>query len=699
MKTQTLTNIVQQDIQQLEERIDAFNGGTLNEERFKLFRLTRGVYGQRQLGVQMIRTKVPIGRMNTNQLRTIAALSNQYASGNLHITTRQNIQLHYVKLDDAPKVWRSLEEVGITLREACGNTVRNITGSSFAGIDPDEPFDITPYALALYEHFLRNPLGGEMGRKIKIAFSSSEKDSAFTYFHDIGFIPVWNDGPGFRVLVGGGLGAQPFAAQLFTAFLPVEDLLSFSTALIRVFDRLGEREKRLKARLKFLIKDIGIDAFRELVTDEWKNISVPLELGAELHKVAAHDIQKVELPDHLELAYKRFVHTNVHKQKNSNLKAVGVRIPRGDLDWRTATVLAEVIESLANNHFRLTVKQGIVLTDVHPDNLPALFLALEELKLAGPGAGTILDVTSCPGSDTCNLAVTNSTGLASELEAVLQDEYYDLVASEIRVNISGCMNSCGQHMAADIGFHGSSIKVDGQVAPAMQVVLAGGLDHLNQGRIADKVIKLPTKRVPDALRTLLNDYEQGAGEGEYFKQYFDRRGKIYFYDLLKELADTSTLGEKDFVDWGSEQQFQRSIGVGECAGVLLDVVDSIFADAKDKLDLSKYAIQDGAYADAAYHAYASAIHSAKGILLSLDIKCNSHQQIIQAFEDHVVQADLIELDTPFASRILEIKERSAGREFSEGYLHFAREFYLKTKGLRASLKNEKELVAVSHYNA
>ncbi len=699
MKTQTLTNIVHQDIQQLEERIEAFKEGELNEERFKLFRLTRGVYGQRQLGVQMIRTKVPIGRMNTNQLRTIAALSHQYASGNLHITTRQNIQLHYVKLDDAPKVWRSLEEVGITLREACGNTVRNITGSSFAGIDPEEPFDITPYALALYEYFLRNPLGGEMGRKIKIAFSSSEKDSAFAYFHDIGFIPVWKGRPGFRILVGGGLGAQPFAAQEFTDFLPAEDLLSFSTALIRVFDRLGEREKRLKARLKFLIKDLGIEVFRDLVLEEWKNIDITLKLKEEQRDQSSQEVREVELPDHLQLAYKRFVHTNVQDQKNSPLKAVSIKIPRGDLDWRTASVLAEIIDALASAEFRLTVKQGVVLTDVHPENLPALFLALEELKLAGPGAGTILDVTSCPGSDTCNLAVTNSTGLASELEAVLQDEYYDLVTSEIRVNISGCMNSCGQHMAADIGFHGSSIKVNGQVAPAMQVVLAGGLDHLNEGRIADKVIKLPTKRIPDALRTLLNDYENGGEEGEYFKQYFDRRGKIYFYDLLKELADTTSLSENDFVDWGAEQQFQRSIGVGECAGVLLDVVDSVFADARDKLDLSKYAIQDGAYADAVYHAYASMIHSAKGILLSLDIKCNSHQQIIQSFEDHVLAADLIELEASFSERIMEIKERVAGRDFSEAYLHFAREFYLKTKGLRASLKNEKDLVAVSHYNA
>ena len=266
-KLEKMSNInTSQEIQKLKSKIIDFQLGKVDEEKFRLFRLTRGVYGQRQQGVQMIRTKIPYGKLTIDQLLKIADASELYSTGNLHITTRQNIQLHHVRLVDSPKVWESLNEANVTLMEACGNTVRNITASAIAGIDPNEPFDVSPYVKAFFTHFLNNPIGNDMGRKIKIAFSSSDTDSAFTYFHDIGFITkIRNengiDKRGFKVVIGGGLGAQSLIAQTAYEFLPEEDILQFSEAIIRVFDRYGEREKRFKARMKFLIKSIGLEKF------------------------------------------------------------------------------------------------------------------------------------------------------------------------------------------------------------------------------------------------------------------------------------------------------------------------------------------------------------------------------------------------------------------------------------------------------
>ncbi|RMG78870.1 MAG: nitrite/sulfite reductase, partial [Bacteroidetes bacterium] len=263
----------QKDILELQNNIAAFKNGTFPEERFKHYRLTRGVYGQRQPGVQMFRTKIPFGRLTADQLVTIADVSERYATGNLHLTTRQNIQYHYVRLEDSPAIWTELAKAGVTAREACGNTVRNITGSAKAGIDPDELFDISPYVQASFEYFLRNPICQDMGRKIKVAFSSSDRDSAFTYFHDFGFIPRLQivggrEVRGFKVVVGGGLGAQSIVAQTAFEFLPDDEIIPFMEAAIRVFDRYGERKLRMKARLKFLIKKIGLDGFLELVRAE-----------------------------------------------------------------------------------------------------------------------------------------------------------------------------------------------------------------------------------------------------------------------------------------------------------------------------------------------------------------------------------------------------------------------------------------------
>ncbi len=490
------------DIQELSDRIYAYQHGREEEDRFKHFRLTRGVYGQRQFGVHMFRTKIPYGHLTPEQLVVLADISEKYTNGRLHLTTRQNVQLHYVKLNDSPAIWQELVEAGMTAREACGNTVRNLTASPLAGIDPEEPFDVTPYVHASFEYFLRKPVCQEMGRKIKPAFSSSERDSALTYFHDFGFIPRLRDGqPGFKVVVGGGLGAVAIVARTAFEFLPADQIIPFQEAALRVFDRYGEREKRMKARMKFLIKDLGFDRFMALVHEEWAALahrSYPVDptLVPPLGAVPADDFAPVD-PAHPAM-YAAWLETNVMPQKQDGYRAVAIRIPLGNLEAEQARLLAETIKRYASDDIRLTVQQGMLLRYVPPTALPHLFNALYALDLGLPGHDTTADITACPGTDTCALGVTNSTGLAQVLEALVRDEYPEMVSeNDVRIKISGCMNACGQHMAANIGFHGSSIRVEGKIAPAMQVVVGGGIVPDGRGFIAEKIIKVPTRRVPD----------------------------------------------------------------------------------------------------------------------------------------------------------------------------------------------------------
>jgi sulfite reductase (ferredoxin) len=671
------------DIVELKHRIDAFKTGREQEDRFKHYRLTRGVYGQRQLGVHMFRTKIPYGKLTAEQLIRLADVSEKYTNGNLHLTTRQNIQLHYVKLDDSPAIWTELAEVGVTAREACGNTVRNLTASAIAGIDPDELFDVSPYVHAVFEYFLRNPICQDMGRKIKPAFSSSDKDSAYTYFHDFGFIPRIQqiDGKevrGFKLVVAGGLGAQAIVAQTAYEFIAADQIIPFMEAAIRVFDRFGEREKRFKARLKFLVKAIGLEEFLALVEKEKKAIKY------QSYPIDENGIGEVQIPDiktpestvpHDLIKYENWLQTNVFEQKQKGFFAAKIKVRLGDIKAEPARQFAKIVKTYAGDDIRITINQGFVIKYIRKEYLPQIFNELDKLGLGDPGFDTIADITACPGTDTCNLAVTNSTGLSNILEEVIITEYPHLISeSDIKIKISGCMNACGQHMAANIGFHGSSIKRGQLVIPAMQIVLGGGVDPNGNGFIAEKVIKLPTKKIPDAVRALLNDYEDQGNPNEYFNDYFQRFGKRYFYDLLKPLADVSELESNDFFDWGQDHSYQQEIGVGECAGVAFDVVGTIIGDSFDKIDLAKEAVADGIYADAIYHGYSAMVVGAKALLLAKDIKCNTHNGIINDFDTHFVTTGEFVLPTPFSELVLQINKQEASEEFAKTYLESATAF-------------------------
>ncbi|MDR7129937.1 sulfite reductase (ferredoxin) [Algoriphagus sp. 4150] len=689
-RTELENNIVEQDIIDLEKKIALFNGGNIDEEKFRSLRLARGIYGQRQPGVQMIRIKLPYGRVSSDQLRRICKVSDEYSTGRLHITTRQDIQIHYVSLDRTPELWAELERDDVTIREACGNTVRNVTASETAGIDANEPFDVTPYADAVFKYFLRNPISQEMGRKFKISFSSSDEDTGLSYLHDLGFIPKLKviDGKeirGFKVMLGGGLGSQPRHADVFSEFVESDQIIPFAEAVIRIFDRHGERAKRMKARMKFLIKDIGLEAFLGLVENEKKALpfkSYPIDFEAyeATQKLPAAPVATVE--EELGLEFENFKLTNILPQKQKGFVSVGVRVPLGDFYTDQARKLADLVEKYASAEVRFTLRQNFLIRDVREDLVPYFYKELKEIGLAAAGYNTLGDITACPGTDTCNLGIASSTGIAAELEKVILAEYPQYLKNQnLVIKISGCMNACGQHNMAHIGFQGMSMKAGKVVVPALQVLLGGGNMGDGNGRFADKVTKIPSKRGPQALRILLNDFEANAN-GLDFLSYYDEKGQIYFYELLKELGDASTVTPADYVDWGNTEEYKIAVGVGECAGVVLDLVATLLLEAKEKIDIAQKCLEEKRWSDSIYHHYAGLINAAKAILLGESVSTNSYANIIKQFDEVFVESGKINLGGTFAEKIYQINQNEPTEAFANSYAAQALEIYGLLKSYR-----------------
>ena len=684
--------IVEKDIIDLEKKIKLYYEGKIDEERFRSLRLARGVYGQRQFGVQMIRIKLPYGKVTSEQLHRISDVSDEYSRGRLHITTRQDIQIHHVSLDRTPELWAQLEKDDITLREACGNTVRNVTASETAGIDINEPFDVSPYAQALFEFFLRNPVCQEMGRKFKISFSGNDEDTALSFIHDLGFIAkLKDDKKGFKVMLAGGLGSQAILANTLFEFISEEKIIPLTEAVLRVFDRHGERSKRARARLKFLVKEIGVEAFVKLVEEEQKALSYSVyEIDAAKYEtkinVSEIEIPKVIIDDNE--AFELWKSTNVIGQKQEGFSAIGIKIPLGDFFTDKARLLADLIKKYAANELRLTLRQSILIRHVKNELLPFFYVELKKLGFAETGYNSTIDITSCPGTDTCNLGIASSTGITSELEKVLRNEFPQYAKNkDITIKISGCMNSCGQHSMAHIGFQGMTIKSGKLVAPALQVLLGGGVLGNGEGRISDKVIKIPSKRGPQALRSILNDFESNKSEKETFLDYYDKQGEIYFYNLLKPLSETTNLVQNDFIDWGTDEQYTMNVGVGECAGVVIDLVATLLFESEEKIENALASLKLDQFSDSIYYAYTSIVNTAKALLLSEGKKTNTQAGIISQFDE--VFADKIELETSFSEFVYQIKNNEPSKEFAQKYVNDAQSFYKKVDAFRSkTVKDE-----------
>ncbi len=695
-RTEIENPLVQKDIIELDKKIQLYQNGKIDEDGFRSLRLARGIYGQRQEGVQMIRIKLPFGKLNSEQLHRIADVSDEYSTGRLHITTRQDIQIHYVSLDRTPELWAELEKSDITLREACGNAVRNITASETAGIDPEEPFDVSPYADAVFKFFLRNPICQELGRKFKISFSSSDQDSALSFIHDLGFIAKKKviDGievRGFKVMVAGGLGAQPRQADALFDFLETDKIIPFIESTLRVFDRYGERNRRAKARLKHLILSIGLDKFLEYVALENKALSAQrIEIKLPENPIKNHirslQVPQVKIKD--EYAFRNWKQSNVFDQKQKGLFAIGIKVRLGDFYTDKARKLADLIRDYAQDELRLTISQGILIRGVEQEYLPFFYAKLDELGFADIGYNSALDVTSCPGTDTCNLGIASSTGLARELENTLRDEFPMYVHNkDISIKISGCMNACGQHSIAQIGFYGMSIKKGTLVIPAFQVLLGGGPLGDGKGRFADKIIKIPSKKGPEALRLLINDYEDNKDIENTFNDYYLNMGKTHFYQLLKPLADITDVDKDIFIDWGHSESYIKAIGVGECAGVVIDLVSTLLFESEEKLENARLNLEEGKWSDSVYHSYSSMINTAKAVLIGENIKTNTQAGIVKDFDQYFVESGLIKIGSTLSELIYQIRSNKADKAFSKQYFSDAQNFYKLVDHLRTNALN------------
>ncbi|TCC89926.1 HEPN domain-containing protein [Pedobacter hiemivivus] len=694
-RTELENPIVEKDIIDLEKKIREFREGKIHDEKFRSLRLARGVYGQRQPGVQMVRIKLPFGKVTFKQLLRISDVSDEYASKNLHLTTRQDIQIHYVSLDRTPQLWEELQRDDVTIREACGNTVRNVTSSPDAGINPNEPFDVSPYAHAFFTYFLRNPICQEMGRKIKFSFSSDERDTAYSYIHDLGFIPKINEQGerGFKVLLGGGLGAQPFLAELVHEFLHEDQIIPYAESVLRVFDRYGERANRNKARLKYLVQKLGLEEVLRLIEEE------RIANKVKSFKIDRDAVPQPQIPELIDypaldevvnaIDYKHWRATNVVAQKQEGFYAIYIKVTKGDIPTELARKLVDAISPYAADEIRVTQNQGLMLKFVSAGALPSLYVALNELGFAKPGFDGVGDVTTCPGTDTCNLGISNSMSLSVALEDVIYEEYPELIYDkDIKIKISGCMNSCGQHGLAHIGFHGSSVKANGKVVPAVQVMLGGGTIGDGAGRVAERVIKAPSKRATDVLRTILNDFSANAEKEETFHQYYDRKGKDYFYQMLKPLADLTNLKDEEFVDWGHEGIFIPAIGVGECAGVVIDLVATLLLEAEEKLDWAKASFEAEAWSDAIYHSYAVFVSTAKALLLDKGVNSSTQIGIIREFDNNYVATGEVELEGTFNDLVLQINKNEPTKEFATVYLNAVDKFYNQMKAKREEQFND-----------
>jgi sulfite reductase (NADPH) hemoprotein beta-component len=589
----------QHDIDEFVEVLGKYERGEITPEAWRKFRLVRGTYGQRQDNVQMLRIKVPQGILTGSQLRALASVATRYSRGFCHITTRQNIQYHFVPLKVVEAAMRELAEEGLTTREACGNSVRNITGCQYAGTSEDEIFDPTPYAQAMTRYFLRHPLSGVLPRKFKIAFEGCRQDHICASINDIGFRARMQDGrKGFRVTVAGSTSIMPVSGYVLHEFVPVEEMFEVAESIVRVFHRFGDYQHPQRNRLKFTVKTLGWDAFRAHVGEalvefrreggarlpfdpetvesetapQWTHAEPPT-----LQAVAAAAATPVSgpgivpgsvrlqpLPD----TYVRWMRSNVSRQRQAGYCHVVARLPLGDFTSGQIRVLADLAEAYGDGTVRLTVDQNVLFRWVKTESVEPFYQRLAAAGLAAPDAGTLSDVVSCPGAESCRLAVTQSRGLGRTLTEYLsgRPDLVDLVSSG-RINISGCPNGCGQHHVGSIGFQGSVRKVAGRAVPQYFVLVGGGCSDEGVAHFGKVVSKIPVHRLTDAVDRLLALYREKRDGAEELGAFFRRVPPALATEALKDLAQLlpNEVTEGDLIDLGENQAFKPEVMDGECS--------------------------------------------------------------------------------------------------------------------------------------
>jgi sulfite reductase (ferredoxin) len=704
-----------QEIDFFEAQIALRKQGKIDEKVFAETRLRRGAYGQRydngqrHDGIQtqklpyprltkgpdtfwdapgMERIKIPYGGLNPQQMLVLAELAEEYSDAICHITTRQDIQLHFIHIDDTPDIFRRLAAVGITTREACGNSVRNVTACPLSGVCKTEAFDVTPYAKAVAYYLLGHRDTQDFGRKFKIAFSGCEHEAcALVSIHDLGGIAKIRTGAdgkpqrGFAIYVGGGLGAVPHQAKLYEEFVPEEDLLPLSRAMGRVFARLGEKKNRNRARLKFLVQKLGIDEFRRIVREEVATMPEDSSWHQHFDEIPRYEekaswvgvqLNGVKKPE----GFEAWAATNVYQQRQPGYVVATVTCPLGDLSSAQMRALADISTRYAGGNVRITVEQNLVMRWVSHDKVVELYNELDKLGLATPGAGTIVDVTACPGTDTCKLGIASSRGLAGELRERLATKNASMESAirNLRIKVSGCFNSCGQHHVADIGFYGNSRNVGNYAVPHFQVMLGGQWTE-NGGSYALAMGSVPSKRIPHLVNALTERYIAERTADESFQAWCHRIGKKNLKAIVEPFAPVPAhRDDADFyTDWGDPREFTiGDLGMGECAGEIVSLSQFGFTQAEAEVFEAQLLLDAGQFKAADEKAYQAMLTAAKTLVQMqyLDVP-DEPNAIVNEFRTRLVDTQLFwdRFHADQFSRYLFVRHEGADPRYNQDTVH------------------------------
>lgn len=686
------------EIDEYEEVIKRLIEGEIHPERFKSYRLLFGTYGVRHHGegTHMQRIKVPSGFIISEQLRTMADVVEKFAgSGHGHLTTRQDIQLHYVKLENVPALLRTLAKVGITTREACGNTVRNVTSSYLSGICPDEIFDTLPYALYTTRYFLRHPLTSTLPRKFKIAFSECENDHAMVKIHDIGAVAQLRrngkDIYGFKVYVGGGLGAIPFYAKQITEFVPVDEFYPLAEAVIRVFHEYGteERKNRNKARMKFLIARIGFDKFKGLVLAEFERLKrlkpvkedlerylegfpkpAPSKSGREGGEENKRRLRNsVHRPNPDDNLYKLFLQKYTFRQKQDGYFGVYVKPPIGNLSPDEFRFIADLCELYGAGYVRITPHQKILVPWVGEEFLYDVYIELKEHRFIGGINESIREIVSCPGAYSCKLAVTHPYNLAQYIGERVGD------LAGVRINISGCPNSCGQHHLGDIGFYGASSKVGGKLAPHY-VVMVGGNPFKQMERYGQVIGKVPAKNAHLFVKAIVDFWKENRQNGEEFFEFADRVGLDSLRRILAPFVKVDHNDPEIYAEPGIANEFKMEAeSRGECMGSLLDIMAINLFDSIRNVYEAEDDIKEENWAEVKRKCLDSIPKCAKMYIYLDGVEIEKDEEILGEFTKRIVPRGWLCHDWS------DVKERYIKWKNSEDSKTVAEEIYSYTKRL------------------
>jgi sulfite reductase (ferredoxin) len=699
VRTAPIPPDILEEIETFEGEAQRLQAGDVSNDIFKPFRLQHGIYGQRQPGVQMVRIKIPFGGLTANQLRRVAELADRYGTGVGHVTTRQDIQFHFVELKDVGTVMRGLAEVGLTTREACANTVRNVTACHLAGVCQGEVFDVTPYAKTVALHLLRNPLNQSLPRKFKIAFSGCRHDCALTPIHDVGLLAARReDGAiGFRMVVGGGLGSAPRIAQLLREFVPMDELIPTIEAVIKVFDTLGNRKNRNKARMKFVIDKLGFDEFKR----RWEEAYVSLGHARPDHgpiRLLSHADEPVPLimptpvsgnggngngngsPGNghgsAETPYQMWKRTNVVPQKQPGYAAAVIKLQMGDLTAQQMQFVADLAEDYSNGNLRTTINQNLILRWVPETRLPALYEDLAAQSLADPGAELVEDIIACPGTDTCGLGITSSKGLARAMAEVFPPGRVPEDLKDVSVKISGCHNSCAQHHIATIGLHGVGKRLGDHVAPHYELHLGGQVN--GTAKIGQMTVKLPAKSVPAAVTHLLTVYRRDRRQGESLPSFITRVGKVALKEELIPYTIVPTFEEDPtfYYDWEGEEEFiLEDLGPGECAGGALEMIGDRILEAEQELYQAKLLAEKHQYSVSVNKAYRAVLAAAKALLVTEGLDPATDAETFTEFERRLGQRSIVPARYKnLGGQAGDLGQKDSSQEFAQAKIAFARGF-------------------------